>query len=285
MGTDPAAARRHSFAGLAAAALALLLGMQAGCASSPGREARASSPGLARIAETGALRVGTSGEQPPLTMTSRDGELLGLDVALAQVLAQAMGVELQLVRMPFGYLLDALELGDLDLVMSGMTITPERSRRATFIGPYFTSGKTLVTKSQELAAAEVPEDLDSAELRLGALAGSTSEAFVRARMPAARLVSIASLDEAIGRLLADELDALVADRETCHFAVLRHPEAKLLAAPATYTVEPMGIAAPVSDPRFSRLVESYLQALEDRGALQKARDFWFRDESWVKDLR
>jgi ABC-type amino acid transport substrate-binding protein len=268
-------------------ALALLLALGVACSSSPPQtsETRVASPGLARMAETGALRVGMSGEQPPLTMTARGGELLGLDVALAQVLSQVAGVELQLVQMPFGELLGALEAGELDLVMSGMTITPERSRRVTFIGPYFTSGKTLLTRSQKLAASEVPADLDSAELRLGALAGSTSEAFVAKRMPRANLVATASLDDAIRRVLAGEVDALVADRETCHFAMLRHPEAGLLVGQASFTIEPMGIAAPADDPRFSHLIQSYLEALEDRGALQKARDFWFEDESWVKDLR
>jgi polar amino acid transport system substrate-binding protein len=240
---------------------------------------------LTRIFDQLQIRVGMSGEQPPLTMTAKSGELFGLDVALSRVLAQSMGVEAVFVRMPFAKLLDALEAGEIDMVMSGMTITPARSRRATFIGPYFTSGKSLLTKSEELAKVKVPQDLDTEGLRLVALEGSTSEGFVRKRLPKAALLPSPSLDEAIRLVLEGTVDALVADRETCHFAVLRHPDAGLFQSEAVFTVEPMGIAVGVDDTRLARLIGIYLEALEDRGVLQQARDFWFRDPSWVKSLR
>ena len=47
----------------------------------------------------------------------------------------------------------------------------------------------------------------------------------------------------------------------------------------------MGIAVAADDARLARLVETYLDAIEERDVLQKARDFWFRDEAWVQDLQ
>lgn len=276
---------RTASAGLLGCFLLLLPPSLAGCTTRRGAEDAPPSRGLARIAESGELRVGMSGEQPPLTMTSRSGELLGLDVALARVLAQAMGVEVRFVRMPFGALLDALEAGDIEIIMSGMTITPARSQRATFVGPYYTSGKTLLTRSERLAGVPLPQDLDSPELRLVALAGSTSEAFVRRVMPRATLMPSETLEDAIRSVIEGGADALVADRETCVFATLRHPDAGLLASEATFTVEPMGIAVPAGDERLAALIEAYLGALEERGVLQRARDFWFRDDDWVRELR
>jgi len=264
-------------------ALALL-----GCASSatqpPAQEA-VPQRGLARIAQTGEMRVGTTGEQPPLTMTARSGELIGLDVALTRVLARSMGVEVRFVRLPFHRLLDALEAGEVDLVVSGMTITPARSLRATFVGPYYTSGKAILTRSPELTRVEGPQDLDRPELRIAALAGSTSEAFTRDSMPRAQLIAAERVEDAIAKVVSGEADLLVADRETCAFAVLRFPEAGLSSPPVTFTIEPMGIAVHPDETRLARMIESYLKSLEERGALQKARDFWFRDPSWVSDLR
>jgi ABC-type amino acid transport substrate-binding protein len=196
-----------------------------------------------------------------------------------------MGVEARFVVLPFRRLLDSLEAGEVDLVISGMTITPERSRRVTFAGPYFTSGKTILTRSPELAAVSIPEDLDSSELRVAALAGSTSETFARNSLPRAKLVTTETLDEAIQMVAAGQVDALLADRETCSFAVLRHPDAGLLAAEATFTVEPMGIAVPIDQPQLANLVRIYLTSLQETGVLDKARRFWFRDPSWVADLR
>ena len=81
----------------------------------------------------------------------------------------------------------SLEKGEIDLVMSGMTITPERSTRATFVGPYFTSGKSILTRSPELAAVQSAHELDALEPKVSALAGSTSEAFAKNSLPSAKL--------------------------------------------------------------------------------------------------
>lgn len=254
-----------------------------GCATSRKQAPRPG--GLARIVDSGELRIGMSGEQPPLTMTARNDDLIGLDVALGRVLAQSMGVKPVFVRRPFGELISALESREIDLIMSGMTITPERTQRVAFVGPYYTSGKSFCTRSAKLARAAVASDLNQPKLRVVALRGSTSESFVRETLPDAKLVTTPGLDEAVQKLIAGDVDALVADRETCAFAVLRHPEAGLIAPDTTFTVEPMGIAVPLDEPRLANLVQTYLNALRERGTLKRAADFWLKDPSWVKDLR
>jgi ABC-type amino acid transport substrate-binding protein len=271
-----------------AAAALVLLPLVFGCVNltQPKSEPeRVPSAGLAYIARTSEVRIGTSGEQPPLTMTTKNGDLIGLDIAFARVLAQAMGVEPRFVRLPFGQLIGAIEAGDVELVMSGMTINPERSSRVAFVGPYYTSGKAILTKSAQLAGAQIPEDLDSPELRFAALAGSTSESFVKRLLPHANLVATEHLDAAVQKVVDGEVDALVADRETCHFAALRHPDAGLITSVASFSVEPMGIALSPDDPRLANLVQTYLDALAQSGALEKARSFWFQDESWVEALK
>jgi len=260
--------------------LAVILAIALGCASK-----QPQSRGLIRITETGVLRVGMSGEQPPLNMTARNGELIGLDVALVNVLAQSMGVRAELVQAPFGQLLDKLDAGEVDIVMSGMTITPERSTRVAMVGPYYTSGKSLLTKSESLAAVQLAEDLNSPRLRFAALEGSTSESFARNSLPQAKLELVERVDGGIQKVLAAEVDGMLADKETAHFAILRYPEAQLHMSATTFTVEPMGIAVPQDQPHLANLLQSYLTALANTGTLERVRQFWFKDPSWVKDLR
>ena len=77
-----------------------------------------------RILKNKELIVGTSGTQPPLTVKTKKGEIIGLDIDLCRMMAKSMGVELKLVEKPFDKLLPALEAGMVDMVVSGLTITP-----------------------------------------------------------------------------------------------------------------------------------------------------------------
>ncbi|MEN8183804.1 MAG: transporter substrate-binding domain-containing protein, partial [Myxococcota bacterium] len=174
---------------------------------------------LQSILARGELRVGLSGSQPPLNMTSRSGSIIGLEVDLIRALASSMGLEARLVPKPFAELLPALEAGEVDLVLSGMTITPERNARVAFAGPYLISGKSVLTRSKEIASAENATALDGADRTYAALAGSTSEAFVRDVLPRASLVATPDYDAAVALVMGDEVDALVADYPICALSI------------------------------------------------------------------
>jgi polar amino acid transport system substrate-binding protein len=106
---------------------------------------------LHRIVETGKIRVGMSGDQAPFNVKSGSGELIGFEVDLLRMMAQSMGVTVEYVIKPFPELLPALKAGEVDIVMSGMSITAERSLGAVFVGPYMMSGKSLLTNDERLA--------------------------------------------------------------------------------------------------------------------------------------
>lgn len=79
----------------------------------------AQAPVLTRVVKTGTLRVGMSANQPPLNVKSKSGQMIGLEVDLANGLAYALGLELEIVQKPFGQLLGALKKGKVDMLMSG----------------------------------------------------------------------------------------------------------------------------------------------------------------------
>ena len=241
------------------------------------------SPVLTRITKEGELRVGMSGSQPPFNTKNRDGDVIGLDRDLAALLVQAIGVELRIVERPFPRLLTALEAGEVDMVMSGMTITLERNMKFAFVGPYIVSGKSILTNSEALARAEKAEDINLADLKLAALENSTSQKFVEAVTPEATLVKVDNYDDAVQMVIKDEVDALVADYPICVLSVLRNPNAGLAAA-KPLSLEPIGIALPAGDPLLVNLVENYLGALQATGLLEQLRKRWFDDASWLAQV-
>jgi len=243
------------------------------------------SPVLERIVMNNELVVGTAASMPPLNMTTKDGEIIGMEIDLAKAMANSMGVKLRLEAMQFHELLPALEAGKIDMILSGMTITAQRNMKVAFVGPYFKSGKAVLTKLPTMAEAQTPEDVNDPRKSIVTLRGSTSEQFVKNNLTKVKLVTANSYDEAIDMVINDKVDAMFADYTICVVAIFRYPKAAgLLTVVSPLTYEPLGIALPDKDPLFVNLVNNYLTTMEDSGALEELTWEWFENADWMKRL-
>ena len=246
--------------------------------------AEPSSPTLARIVESKEVRIGMSGNQPPFTMKTRDGKLIGFEVDVANALAAAMGVKLKLVQKPFAELLPALESGEVDLVMSGLTMTPERSLKFNFAGPYYVSGKSVLTKSKALAGLGEVASFNKEGLTLVALKGSTSQAFVQNVLTKAELMPAPDYDAAVQMVAEGKAQAMVADLPALVVILARNPDKGLRTAGALLTTEPIGVALPAGEPQLETLITGMLSAMQSTGKIEERANYWFKGASWLKEL-
>lgn len=244
----------------------------------------AESPVMDRILEAGKLRVGMSGDQAPFNMVNRSGDMMGMEVDLAMMLAASMGVELEIITESFDGLLPALEKGKVDMVMSGMAITSQRVQKATFVGPYMLSGKSILTKDDVLAKIQDADAINNSQLKLAALSGSTSQQFIELNMPEAKLVKVKNYDKGVQMVRDGKVDAMVADMPICILSVMRYPNEGLMTLDQPISVEPIGIAVSPSDPQLQNLLDTYLFAYEQTGILNLLRSKWLDDDSWIASL-
>jgi len=242
------------------------------------------SPVLDRILQRGELIVGTTGSMPPLNMTTKTGKIIGFEADVAGSMAKAMGVRPKLEAMPFSELIPALEAGRVDMVISGLTITPQRNLKVAFVGPYLVSGKAVLTKIKRLASAKDPSVIDRWGIKVATLKGSTSQEFVEKRMPEVKLVATQNYDEAVAMVIGDKVDAMVADFPICVVSILRYPGQGLLSLIDPFTYEPLGIAVPANDPLLINWVENFLRGFRGSGKLEALKADWFEDASWLKHL-
>ncbi|MCG8588255.1 MAG: transporter substrate-binding domain-containing protein [Proteobacteria bacterium] len=263
----------------------LLLGLALGFAAcqTPGLPGAPAPSVLAQILERGELRVGVSGDLPPLNMKGDDGDFRGFEIDVVRALAESMGLEVRFVEKKFAQLLPTLERGEVDLVVSGLTITPERNARVAFAGPYFISGTSMLARSREIAEARSPAELDHPERRYAALEGSTSEGYVRDRLPNATLVTTVDYESAVQLMIDGEVDALVADHLACTVSMWRNPDAGFAPVGTPFTVEPLGIALPARAPLLLNLVQNYLNTLETTGLLSRFKAKWLADGAWMSE--
>ena len=257
-----------------------------GCAQmQQGSSGTSASPVLDRIQQRGELIVGTMGNMPPLNMTSKDGEIFGLEPDLARLMANAMNVKVKFVTKPFNELLPALQTGEVDMVLSGMTITPERNRKVAFIGPYFISGKAFLTKIKTIAYADEAKDANNPNTKIVTLRGSTSQAFAEAFLDKTTLLTTGNYDEAVDMVLQDKAHAMIADYPICVVSVFRYPEAGLLSIITQLTYEPIGIAIPANDPLLMNWTRNTLNNIEGSGILDELKLKWFARGSWLNKLK
>jgi polar amino acid transport system substrate-binding protein len=249
-----------------------------------GAPKKSASPAIDRILQRGELVVGTAASMPPLNMTTKDGDIVGFEIDIARYMAGGMGVKLRLASMPFAELLPALQTGQVDAILSGMTITPSRNLKVAFVGPYFLSGKSILTKAETIASATNAADINNPNVTLAALSGSTSQHFVEKLIPRAKLVTTKDYDEAVDLVLRDKVDAMVADYPICLVSVVRYPDADLVTLKEPLTYEPLGVALPPNDPLLVNWVENLLVRLQGSGELEKLKKPWFKGGAWLKKL-
>lgn len=266
-------------------ALLLSLTLLWGCQhTKPGHGTGHPVTAMDRISQSGQLVVGTAGSMPPLNMTTKDGEIIGLEPDMANMMAQAMGVKVTFKTMPFGDLLPALEAGKVDLVMSNMTITGKRNMKVAFVGPYFISGKTFLTTEKWVASAKEPEEVNNPATKLTALRGSTSQEFVEKVFPNATLLLGEDYDASVAMVLEGKADAMIADYPICLLSVIRYPDHNLISVVPPYTYEPIGIAIQKQDTLLANWLENFLGTLSGSGDLKELQDKWFEGGSWIERL-
>lgn len=235
------------------------------------------SPVLSRIQKSGKMVLGTSGNMPLMSEKLMTGEITGFDVDLAKAMADSMGVKLVIKELPFEKLIPALEKGSVDIVMSNMTMTVERNMRIAFAGPYFNSGKCLITKEENMAKADKTSDLNDSDITMVVIKGTTSESFVKELLPQLKRIPVSDVDAGTDKVAKGEAKAMMTDFPICLSVMKRHPDEGFQSVISLLTYEPIGMALPANDPLFINMAENFIVRAETVGLMDILKLKWFGD--------
>src|SRR5262245_15668786 len=177
---------------------------------------------LQQVLNCGTLRVGVAVFTAGATRTG-SGELVGFEVDVARQVAADMGVKAELLTYEFDRLIPALEAGEIDLIASGLTITPERALHVNFSEPYAESGIALATHLQSTQDVRRLEDLDDPAYTLAAVEGSVAVDVVGRLLPRAKLRQFPSVEAASAALLAGDVHGYLEDEPIPAYLALENP--------------------------------------------------------------
>ena len=254
-------------------AIALVVGLSAcnGADAAPQK----SQTKLQSIIAKGELVVGTSGNMTPMTRSIDNGKsAVGFDMDLAKSIADTMGVKLTIKVMPLDKLVNAVQNAEVDMVISNMTMSPSRNAKISFVGPYITSGKCLVTKLPDLASAN-KEQINKTQNKIAVTQGSTSQEFVTLGMPNVHAVAVNTQEDAISLLRDDKVEAFLSDIPVCKAVIANNPNDKFISVFTNLTYEPIGIAIAPQNAHLINYTSNFLVRAEKVGLLTLLAKKWF----------
>lgn len=168
------------------------------------------SPSPTPLPELHSLRVGFSPNYPPICMNDAQGRPAGLEAEFAAALADELGCPLEFVSLDFGELFPALLDGRVDILMSGLTVTPSRAYKMRFCKPYLSNPLVAVTRSGWARNYASASQVLSVHASVGVLRDTYAESFVARHCHRARTVPISQYDDVPGDL-ADNRYSLYID--------------------------------------------------------------------------
>lgn len=199
----------------------------------------------------------------------KGGEIVGIDVDILQEIARRKGVEFKLEDMAFDSIITAVQTGKVDLVVSGLTVTPDRKRMVDFTRPY--SGARQVIIAPKGAPAYSKDDL--ARLRVGVQHGTSGDVYVTENICEPERFTNGAL--AVSAMNAGKLDAVVLDNAPAENHVAGSPE--LTIQPTALAEEEYAMAVRKGNTQLLNMLNAALNELEADGTLRAIIDRHMRE--------
>lgn len=255
------------------AAIPALLGclLAAGCAG----PAADPVPGPAASAEPdhAVLRVGLSQTAPPLAF-ERDGQPAGIEPDLARDLAAALGRELRFVPTYWPNLIPELRDRRIDIIMSGMTVTPERRRRVAFAEPYLVTGQQALVRRDDAAAPRSAAAVPGTRRAVAVEKGTTCEQYVREHLREAEIYALPTLHAAVRALVDGGVDLVVHDAPSARWMAAQYRDQGIVVVPGLLTQESLAWAVHPDDVELRASINQILSQWRSSGKLDALITGW-----------
>ncbi len=223
---------------------------------------------LAKILDSGVLRVGTTGDYPPFSfINEKSGQYTGIDIDLAKNLASSLGVELHFVSTSWPGLMKDLAADKYDIGMSGISRTLLRQRTAFFSDAYSSGGKTPIVRCDAVAQLNSLHKIDQNTVRVIVNPGGTNEKFVRRHIKHSEITIYPDNTRIFDQIINGHADVMITDAIEVKLQQRLHPE----------------LCAAMPGELFTHAEKGYLMAQDI--ALKEYLDAWLREVKQSGELK
>jgi polar amino acid transport system substrate-binding protein len=238
------------------------------------------------VRESGVLRVATDPSAPPFTSRDDAERIIGADIELAARIADSLGLELEVLPVPFNQLLPSVDNGAADIAISGLFILESRLAGMDFV-TYLVGGTAWMVLADEQAEPFTPTT--ACGRRISVVANTfQADSYLPARSQQCRdagddaiqVVEMSTTSEGIESLLIGEVDGFVGDSPVIQ-AATEQSKGRLATVGSPSDLFEYGIAVSPNSPGLSAAIQAALTGLVADGSYGRLLGKWGIDEGAI----
>ena len=250
-------------------------------------QAEATDPVLEKIQKSGKLVIGLSADYPPYefhaTVNGKD-QVVGADISMGEKIAEDLGVKLVVEELGFDALLGALNTGKIDLIISGMSPTPERQKEVNFSDSYITINQRVVVRKADKDKYTDAKAFDG--LKVAAQKQSTQEELAQTELTGSEVVSLPKVTDIVLNLQNKKVDGAVIEGPVAEAYVAQNPALALTDIDFENGQADMAIAMSKEAPALQTKVNETVKDIQDNNLMEvykeEAGKLMFNEESFLK---
>ena len=239
---------------------------------------------LNQVMKRGELRVGLEAGYMPFEMRDKNGNIIGFDVDLAKKMASVLKVKVTFVNTQWDGIIPALLTDKFDILMSGMTVTPERNAQVNFSAPYITVGQTALVSAKHQGKVTDARQLDDARYTLATKLGTTGDIVAMRMFPKARIKKFETEADAALEVKNGRADAFIYDSPYLMIYANQYPGGAY-ALKEPFTREHLAFAIRKGDPDFLNWLDNFLASIKNDGTYDVLYKRWFESTVWLKNVQ
>ena len=234
------------------------------------------------IKKRGVIKIGLS-VFVPWSMRDKNGDLIGFELDVGRQLAKDMGVEAEFIPTSWDGIIPALVSGNFDVIISGMTVTPQRNLTVNFTQPYAYSGMTILSNTAMTKGMTV-EDYNNENITFAARRGATPATVIADLFPKAKLLLFDEDGASTQEVLNGNAHATMASEPGPSHDARRNPETLNVPFKQAFQAGGEGFALRKSDPDALAYFNSWITRQNNIGWLKERHDYWFRGDEWQSQV-
>ncbi|MFK7852233.1 MAG: substrate-binding periplasmic protein [Akkermansiaceae bacterium] len=214
-----------------------------------------------------ALRVGVSGDNAPLIYKAGGRDFAGAEADFAKMLGQELGREVKFVSMPFDRLLPAVQRGEVDIVMSGLTVIAQRKTLVDFTDPYMNSGQAILVPTASGTLFDDPRLIFISPYRIGVEEASVGSLLAQRTHQNSVTVPYSTPTKAANALAKGKVDIVIHDAPVLWRITADNPSAPYKVVPNLISRESLAWAVRRGDTNLRKQANAALAKWRKNGTL------------------